>query len=609
MLAAQVKAGKLPPLEQRIPAHPLVANASYDGYEGPGPYGSTWHHIHTEADLADWKMVDGYATFIRWRFDCKGLEPGLAESWEFNRDGSVFTLHLRKGLHWSDGSPYTSADFAFYYQLCQDDRYYYTPPVWCLVDGKPMQVETPDPCTIVMKFAGPNWLVPLWLATGYWWSDLYNMPSRYMKQFDPDYNPKYKDFDVFTKKDVIYANPDRPTMWPWKMTRIENSGFRVVFERNPYYWVVDKLGRQLPYIDRVESSRVADPQVAVLKILSGEVDCQWRGTDLDDLQLYLQGQQEGHYRVRRWRSTSGAVPAFLVNWSPPDPVLRKIFRDRRFRKALSVAIDRNRVNVLVYHGLLQPQAATISAESWHFNSPEGRALFNQWKETDAEYDPRRANAWLDEMGLDKRDAEGYRLRPDGKRLTIVFDTMSGTTDRTVNDVSQMVAKDWRALGLDIVLNTPPYEEVEQRRAVGTFEISTHPNESEIDLCTYPNWIFPTEALYWHPLVGKWYQTGGEKGEAPTPPMTQLLDLYDRIKAEPDMEKRNKLVLDAIRIHIKDGPFTIGAVGRDPRLVIVSNHFHNVARDGILGPWAIGQPATQYPEQCWIDPPDKGGPRP
>ena len=98
MWAKQVAEGKLPPLSERLPENPLVAKTDFDGYERPGPYGGTWHRCHTHPDLGTWKMTAGYAPLIRWKFDASGLEPGLAESWEFNEDGSVLTLHLRKGV-------------------------------------------------------------------------------------------------------------------------------------------------------------------------------------------------------------------------------------------------------------------------------------------------------------------------------------------------------------------------------------------------------------------------------------------------------------------------------------------------------------------------------
>src|SRR6266542_3170367 len=107
MLAELVARGRLAPLPDRLPEEPLVVKP----YERPGLYGGTWHLMHDNPDLGMYKMIAGYATLMRWRADCTGIEPGLASSWEFNRDGSVLTIHLRHGVKWSDGVEYTSEDF------------------------------------------------------------------------------------------------------------------------------------------------------------------------------------------------------------------------------------------------------------------------------------------------------------------------------------------------------------------------------------------------------------------------------------------------------------------------------------------------------------------
>ena len=136
----------------------------------------------------------------------------------------------------------------------------------------------------------------------------------------------------------------------------------VELERNPYHYVVDDLGRQLPYIDKVKSSLVAAEQVRVLKALSGELDCQFRGLQLRDLSLFLKGRARGGYDVRKWDTASGALPAILMNWTDPNPALRSLIRDQRFRKALALGIDREMCNEIAWKGLLQPQAATVSQE-------------------------------------------------------------------------------------------------------------------------------------------------------------------------------------------------------------------------------------------------------
>jgi peptide/nickel transport system substrate-binding protein len=600
LLARQVAQGSLPPLEDRLPETPLVAKHPFEGYEEEGIYGGVWHHMHTNTDLGSWKMIGGYAPIIRWNWACTDLEPGLAEAWAFNEDGSELTLKLRKGLKWSDGQPYTSASFAFWYELCLDDRHRYAPPVWCLVDGKPMTVETPDDWTIVMKFAGPNWLVPLWLATGFWWCEEYNIPEQFMKQYHPDHNSEYTDFVEFEKKNLSHRNENRPSLWPWKISKIDQGGFQIHLERNPYYYVVDDLGRQLPYIDKVVTSLVPESQVRVLKVLAGDVDCQFRSLELRDLSLFLEGRQKGNYKIKMWKSASGAEPAINLNWSDNDPVLRQLIRNQNFRKALSLGIDREKCNAIAYRGLLEPQAATVSEEAWHFVDKEGAALFDLWKKSDTDFNLELGNRLLDDMGLTKRDEADYRVRPDGQRLSIVLDTPSSKNIVHENDIALIVAEGWEALGIEVVIYTPPGAELKLRRDLGEFTVHLH-SEGEMDLFTYPDWVFPTSGKYWHPQVGKWYESGGTKGEAPTGVMKEFLDIYDQIKREKDLQKRHTLVQEAVKLHIDQGPFHLGTVGRMRMPIIVKNTFHNVPDEGILGPWAIVAPGISFPEQYYMDP--------
>ena len=607
MLAYLVAQGKLPPVGERLPEHPLVANHSYAGYEGPGVYGGTWRGFHVDSWLGAWLVTGAYAPFVRWRFDCQGLEPGVAESWEFNDDGAVLTLHLRKGVRWSDGVPYTSEDFKYWYDLKCDPRCGEFPPPWCMVadrDGvsQPMTVETPDAYTIVMKFAGPAWLTPLQLANGVDTLTDYILPKHYLRQFHPDYNPAYKDFIVHGKKSIPLQNPERPVLWPWRPVSSLDGGFRVRFERNPYYYVVDDLGRQLPYIDEVKSTFVSDPQVRVLQLLSGDVDCEFRALDLRDLDLYKMSEKAGRYRIRMWQTGNGADPGLILNWSPrfpdkrPDTALRELMREQRFRKALALGIDRDKINTVVYRGFCVPQGATTSRESWHFADAEGQALFRQWEQTDAEFNLEKGNALLDDMGLTKKDADGIRFRKDGMRLQIVMDFRADIVFYA--DVAVIVKEGWRKLGIDAVIYTPQGGELDLRQNVGTFTVSTN-NVAEMDLFTYPSWLFPVTNEYWHPLEGEYFIAQGRHGEAPTGPLKALTDLYVRIQNEKDLAKRHELVREAVRIHIKDGPFTLGTVGRRPELVLVSNRFHNVPETGITGAWAVVQPATSFPEQYFI----------
>jgi peptide/nickel transport system substrate-binding protein len=598
-LAQRVAQGKLPPLAERLPKEPLVVKP----YEQPGFYGGTWHMMVDNPDLGMYKMIAGYAPLTRWRADCQGLEPGIATSWEYNKDGTQLTLHLRHGVRWSDGVEYTSEDFAYWGQLCEGKKQRLTWPFWTVVDGKEPTIETPDRYTIVMKFAGPNWFVPLQLATGFWNSDDYNTPKHYLQQFDPNYNPQYKDYSVFDKKNLSHFNPDRPTLWPWKLKAIEDGGFRMVFERNPYYYMVDTEGRQLPYIDNIVAEYVPNEQVRVLKILSGEVDAQFRIVELRDIGMYMDGRKRGGYRVLRWLEASGGNSSILLNWSTPDAGLRELIRDIRFRKALSLAIDRDKCNQVAWRGLATPQQATVSREGWHFQSPEGKKVFDEWARSYAAYDLPGANRCLDEIGLTRRDGDGFRLRKDGSRLALMIDVSAQSQTGPEADEALIIADGWRKLGIDVLIHTWPAAEYTLRQKLSKYETSFH-GEAEMDLFTYPDWVFPTNDTYWHGAVGKWYRTGGKEGEAPTGIMVELLDIYKDILKQKEINRAHELVLKAVRLHTKEGLLALGTAARLPSLVIVKDRFRNVPEEAhILGPWAVSGPASSYPESFFFAPKD------
>ena len=603
-LAALVRAGKLPPLKQRLPEKPLVVPS----YESPGYYGGEWKMMVDDPDLGMYKMIAGYAPMMRWKADCSGLEPGTAERWEYNDNGTQLTIHLRRGIKWSDGVEFTSEDFAYWAQLTAEKNQQLTRPAWSLTLGKDMVVETPDKYTIVLKFAGPNWLVPLNMATGFWNSDDYNMPKHYLQQFDPHVNPKYKNYSVFDKKNISHFNPDRPTLWPWKLKEIADGGFKMILERNPYYYMVDPLGRQLPYIDRIVCNYVPDPQVRVLKLLSGEIDAQFRLVDLRDLGLYLDGRKSGDYRVIRWDEATGGETSFLLNWSAPDPGIRALLREFKFREALSLAIDRNKCNDVAWRGLATPQQATISREAWHFQSPEGKRIFDAWAKSFTEFDIPHANRLLDEIGLTQRDSDGIRLRKDGKRLSIMIDAPPQKEAGPEADEALIVSNGWKKLGIDAVVKNWPSAEYSLRQKLGKFEVSMH-GEAEMDLFTYPDWVFPIGETYWHSKIGKWYKTKGEKGEAPDGVVKELMDLYAQVLNEKDIEKAHKLVQKAVQIHTERGLFSLGTAANPPILVIVKNSFRNVPEEPrIMGPWAPAGPATSFPESFFFAPPGWQSPR-
>ena len=586
MLAERVRRGELDPLEKRLPANPLVVPL----VEAPGYYGGTWRMYETYTDFILMRLLNNYYPLTRWTPEADGIMPGVAEAWEYSGDGRTFTLHLRKGMRWSDGAPFTAQDILFWWTLCQDDRMGMKPPEWAYADGKAMRVTAPDDHTVVFAYPSPFYFVELALATGFWTPETVLLPSRYLKQFHPDFST-YPDFTEFNRKNNVALNPDRPTLGPWRLVFISGTADRAVFERNPYYYAVDPAGRQLPYIDRIEAIRVQSPESGVLYTISGELDAQFRGINFNDYALLKRFAKKGNYRVRTWEEGTAAWHAIYPNLDHPDPDRQALFMNRNFRRGLALAIRRERINQVVWNGLSRPQAAAITDESWHFNSPRGQDVLKRWITAWSDYDPTRANEYLDAAGLAERDTEGFRLyRGQPLELRLEFFGVPYAAEE-----APLVEEDWEAVGVRTTARRATDTDLWPRISRGDFDFYMFHN-SELDLFTFPSYVFPVSDFNWHPRTGRYYKTAGREGIPPTGFMKTLLDLYEQCKREPDIEKRHGLVLDAIEIQLEEGPLMIGTTGRQKTLVVTKNHFRNVPETGLLGPWAVCQPGSKFQEQ-------------
>ncbi|MBU0679395.1 MAG: ABC transporter substrate-binding protein [Verrucomicrobia bacterium] len=591
MLAEQVKRGELPPLEERLPENPMVV----DVVEEPGLYGGTWRKYETYGGFEIMRLLNSYYPLTRWNPEGNGIIPGVASSWEYSDDGRAFTLHLRKGVRWSSGEPFTSKDILFWWGLCQDDRIGMIPPEWSRFGDEVMEVTAPDDYTVVFSYPTPFYFVEMALATGFWTPENMLLPAHYLKQFHPDFNPEYTDFTEFNRKNSVPVNPDRPTLGPWRLIFISGTADRAVFERNPYYYGVDPAGRQLPYIDRIEAIRVQSQESGVLYAISGTVDAQFRGINFSDYAILKRFADKGDYRIRTWEEGTAAWHGIFPNLDQPDPERQKLFRNQDFRRGLAVAVNRELINQVVWNGLSRPQAAAITDESWHFQSPRGQDVLKRWITKWSDYDPEKANAYLDAAGLAERDAEGFRMY-NGKPLEIKLEFSSQVFSA---EEAPLIEADWERVGIRTLARRATDLDLWSRIPIGEYDFYMQ-HTSELDLFTFPGYVFPVFDNTWHPRTGRYYKTGGREGVEPQGFMKTLIDIYEQCKREPDIEKRHGLVLDAIELQLEEGPFMIGTSGRQKTLVVTKNYFRNVPETGILGPWAISQPGSKFPEQFFLD---------
>lgn len=613
MLQSLVESGDLPPVEERLPKDVEVVTP----VEAVGQYGGTWRDFHNEPGMGSLKLYIAYEPPIRWKADYSGYEPGLAKSVEWSEDGTTITFHFREGVKWSDGQPFTTDDLKFWWEeLAQNEDYQVVIAPWWArnADGSAATMAFPDPYTWVITFKEAHWITPYTLAQGFWeWSDADDplKPKHYLEQFLPKNGGSWEQLE---QKSKWWENPDHPTVFAWRVSEF-TSAQRVVFERNPYYWKVDPEGNQLPYIDRIESEEIPDYQVSLLNVAQGKYDATFRvGSpqgDPNQLPLLAEKAEASGYRIQEgWSIGIGGSPAWLINQNykarenqendAAANEIRELLRNQDFRVALSHAIDRNRVIQTAWGGFGTPQQATISPQSWHFQSSEGEALFNEWASAYAEYDVERANTLLDGV-MGPKGNNGFRTLKSGEPFRLIVD-VNDWGDPAVNlAATSTLEENLEAVGINVLQNNIIGSPEAGLRANGGLYMLRTGAAGELDLMTYPSWIFPNNAERSFPLAGRYYQTGGSEGEEPAADSVEarLHDIYTEMIAQPDVEARHELVRQGIRIHINEGPFFVGASGDQVVPVIIKNNFHNVPTYGVTGPWAPSSPGNMHPEQFFI----------
>lgn len=627
MLAEKVAAGELPPVAERVSDNPLVTTP----LESVGKYGGTLYTASWWPEAGNVQLYFAVDAPIKWKADLTGYEPALAEAYEWSDDGLTFTLHLRKGVKWSDGEPYTSEDWRFYWEdMAKNDDYKVitVPGYLRKSDGSPIDMEFPDEYTVVWKSDKAQWIAPFYMAQGFWeYAKSMMKPAHYLKQFHPKYDTtkKYEDLEA---ADKWWQEPGFPCLFAWCMAERAEDGSRYKYARNPFFYRVDTEGNQLPYIDYLDVEIVADENVRLLNVSQGKYDTAFRVTgNPNDIPFLEEQASRGEYQLMKgWMNGAGAWPGYMVNQyyveggkNYPDDTperaaeIRTLLRDSRFRKALSMGFDRNRIIDVAWNGIGEAKAATISPQSWHFASPEGQEVYKNWSEADIMFDPEKANAMLDEIGMTK-GANGLR-QLNGKPFTLIIDISDwGGSLKVQTDAAAEMTVEWeKNLGIKCeVKNLQGQPELDTRTNEGQYMLRGA-HISEIDIWTYPDWIFPIVNRYMFPLEGRWWASGkdtcklvegqpyscGVKPEEGSP-AAKLQALYEKGQLTSTVEERHKVVWEAVQVIIEDGPFVIAVSGDQQMPIVVKDHMRNVLDFGVVGPWAPATPGNQVPAQWWID---------
>jgi peptide/nickel transport system substrate-binding protein len=607
MLGQRVAVGELPPVHERLPENPVVVPV----VERIGEYGGTWRTaLIGGADHFWMNRTIGYETLVRWDPTWTELVPNIAESYEVSEDATEFTFHLRRGIRWSDGHPFTAGDIMFWYEdVFLNESLTPVYPLWLTSDGEPVTVEKIDDYTVVFTFSAPNGFFLQQIASKDGVApNIY--PRHYLEQFHPTYNPDGIDalvreaglpdwINLFENRGGVTEwqfNAERPVLHGWVILNDYGTGTRLVAERNPYFWKVDPEGNQLPYIDRVVFDYLSSPEVLLLRAMNGEIDMMDRrlGTP-GNRPVLVDNMEHGDYRLLNVTHSNMNVMLIHLNMNHNDPVKREIFQNKDFRIGLSHAINRQELIDLIYVGQGEPWQAAPHRETPIFNEQ----LAKQY----TEYDVDLANEHLDRAGYAERDSQGFRLGPDGNRISFAVQVVAVATDHV--DLLELIRMYWQEVGVDMQVRVIDRDFFYVNTDANEFDAQVWKGDGGMaDALIWPQEYAPVDssvdgaryATRW----ARWFndQPGGEE---PPDVVKQQMDLYNQLRSVADEQRQFELMAQILEI-AADQFYSIGIAlpGDHDRYNVVRNNFRNVPEEMPASGGSFKNPAVTNTVQYFIE---------
>lgn len=595
--------GVLPPVEERLPLEPRVILESGMS-DGLGVYGGVWRDFSacpTEGynrgagQSAGWFGIEAaaFASLLKSgpiyrRSDALEPLPYLAKSWEWSEDGFELTMNLIEGAKWSDGHPFTTEDILFTWEDMIVDTNVQSPKgasAW-VFDDEMTQLEVMDDYTF--KFIFPV-AFPVQAFFQMDEGDFHISPAHILKPLHPKYNSEmdYVDFEAAMP-------PDETPVVLGEFVPVEYiTDELMILRRNPYYWGVDEAGNQLPYLDEVVFEKGPSGVGRTLSTLAGSAD----HSNLENPSTFIETlkraeEDDAHFYVEWGPETLGFSIKLNLSTSlgvkdERDTAVRELFRDVRFRKAVSFALDREGISQSILRGpFLRGWAGGLFPGSSYFDR-NTVAYFNN--------NPEAAAALLAELGFEDTDGDGTLNWPterlaSGENLVLALVTSEDAEEtQTVGDAAVTLLGD-----LGVQINVRPLNSAARREMneAGEWEMRVDRDGQTFAVpFTRCRELAPIEKEF------SFHREGAEPREL-LDFEQELIDIVTAFCAQPDTDVRRQLMAEYNQITTENVYFMGVFVGRYG--LAAAKRFKNVP---------AGMPVFMYnwtwenvmPEQVWVDP--------
>lgn len=616
MLAEKVKAGELPPVDDRLPTNPRVIKPLTDEQ---GVYGGEMRvgFVGASPEWGGLLFVAAWEHLVSWKPDFSGYEFNIVENIVANDEVTEYTMYLREGMRWSDGEPFTADDIMFYIEdvMFNPDLSPNGPIAdWLPTDmAADFKAEKIDDYTVKLIFPKPYGTFLYNLAT--WGGRNFAMyPKHYLMKYHAKYNDK---IDELVKEDGTvtdwmalffkygpdnwgnplrwYEYPELPSLYPWIVTQPLGSGTQIRLERNPYYWKVDDQGNQLPYIDSILGISYQDAESRTFAMLNGDLDFV-KDPGNENRIIYHEAMAEGKPIQIKYPLSDGAnVASIHFNMTLEDEIKREVFQNKDFRIGMSHAINREEIIEIIFDGQGEPaQVAPLVDSPFYIEGMDTQYV---------EYNVDLANEYLDKV-LPEKDSAGRRLDKTGKPFTFVFTVQNDLTFGTFYvQLAELLVKYWKEVGIEATINSMPGPQWDEAKRKNLPEVNIYTGEGGAGITPIldPRYYAPLQGAGIFSNAWAYWRVPDATGEAVAiePPQwaKDAYAKYEEVLMQPTQEQQ----IEKMRVVIEEAKerfYVIGIARPAPMYYPFHSRLGGIPDTWYDG-WNEGVQKILFPEQWFL----------